>query len=172
MALRVHRRGGELPGLARPRSVPTGSQRITLHIDDVEVLYKIQAVPYGVGTVTKGRTSCTYRISNLRDITTVLLPFLAANRLLTIKQYDYQDFRSMVLQLQSRGTSVLTPALLAQALLVIRGMNSGRTNYPVPSLPILIDPYWLLGFIEGDPGYLRPEEPDSLLPARAALPEY
>jgi len=125
--------------------------RLHLHIDDVAVLYKIQAY-LGVGTVTMNtaNSTCTFRITNVSDIVSVLLPFLAAYPLQTVKQYDCHDFRAMVLLLVSRATMVLTPPQLADALVVIRGMNSGRINYPVPVLPAVIDPFWLLGFIEGE----------------------
>lgn len=47
--------------------------RISLHIDDKEVLYEIQK-RLGVGNVRESRTSCLFEVNNITDISSVLLP--------------------------------------------------------------------------------------------------
>ena len=67
--------------------------RINLHIDDVEILYKIKEF-LGVGKVVIGKSSAVYVINNTADLINVLFPILDQYKLLTIKYLDYQDFRA------------------------------------------------------------------------------
>lgn len=56
--------------------------RITLHIDDTEVLYIIQK-KLGVGTVRVQDISSNYEISKLEEIKSILIPILESNPLRT-----------------------------------------------------------------------------------------
>ena len=67
--------------------------RINLHIDDVEILYKIKEF-LGVGKLVIGKSSAVYVINNTADLINVLFPILDQYKLLTIKYLDYQDFRA------------------------------------------------------------------------------
>ena len=49
--------------------------RINLHIDDIDVLYRIKEI-LGVGTVRINKNRSVYSIGNVNDLVTVLLPLL------------------------------------------------------------------------------------------------
>lgn len=128
------------------------SFRIRLHIDDVEILYAIKEF-LGVGrvTLTQGEASCVYIISNVQDLLNVLFPLLDEYKLFTTKWLDYLSFKSAAEHLSAASTTLLNPMELAWAKNLMANMNSGRTSYDYSLIPpIVINPYWLLGFIEGE----------------------
>ena len=126
--------------------------RIRLHIDDIATLYKIKEF-LGVGNVTIQGSSCLYTIGDLYIWKTVLLPLLDEYNLLTSKWLDYLDFKSVVNDLYTTGSSRLSADKLAWVSAIINGMNSGRTVINSSLMPtITINPFWLLGFIEAE-GY-------------------
>ena len=125
--------------------------RINLHIDDIAILYQIKEF-LGVGTVRINQNSCVYSIGNAGDLLTVLLPLLDRNLLYTTKWLDYLDFKSVVIYLSTASTTRLSEERLVWVKTIMQGMNSNRTHYDyslIPSLEV-VDPFWLLGFIEGD----------------------
>lgn len=124
--------------------------RINLHIDDVEILYKIKEF-LGVGKVVIGKTSATYIINNTADLINVLFPILDQYKLLTTKYLDYQDFCKVVNKLIINNSSVFTGSDLTWLENCIKNMNSGRDiiNYElIPNTSVTL--FWLLGFIEGE----------------------
>lgn len=130
--------------------------RILLHIDDVETLHKIKHF-LGVGTVSTSKNIAVYRIYKTEDLLNVLIPLLDNHSLRTTKWLDYSDFKSIVLQLSAssstlaQGTRAQNDEQKAEALKRISGMNQGRKVYDYSVLPSgPLNPYWLLGFIEGD----------------------
>ena len=121
------------------------------HIDDIAILYQIKEF-LGVGTVRINQNSCVYSIGNARDLLTVLLPLLDRNLLYTTKWLDYLDFKSVVIYLSTASTTRLSEERLVWVKTIMQGMNSNRTHYDyslIPSLEV-VDPFWLLGFIEGE----------------------
>lgn len=123
--------------------------RINLHIDDVKILYKIQNF-LGRGTVTVNKTSCMYKLTDLSVLINVLFPLLDQYKLLTSKWLDYLDFISATIYLTNNKAKLATTEL-SWALNLIEGMNSTRTFYNYKLMPsMIITPYWLLGFIEGE----------------------
>lgn len=123
--------------------------RINLHIDDVDILYKIQKF-LGRGTVKLSKTSCVYSLTDLSILINVLFPLLDQYKLLTTKWLDYLDFKSArVFLLNNQPT--LTDSQLSWAKDLIKGMNSTRKSYNDRVIPsMIITPYWLLGFVEGE----------------------
>lgn len=83
--------------------------RIRLHIDDVNVLFKIREF-LKVGRVNLSGDSCLYIISDVKDIINVLLPFIDNYKLYTTKWLDYVDFKSAVLFLSKLETTPLSSA--------------------------------------------------------------
>ena len=70
--------------------------QITLHIDDVGVLYIIRD-KLGIGVVSiRGNTS-SYRISSFEVIIKILLPIFDEFPLLTHKQLDYKDWKRAII---------------------------------------------------------------------------
>nr|QCQ69140.1 LAGLIDADG endonuclease [Powellomyces hirtus] len=108
--------------------------RIRLHVDDIQVLYKIRDF-LGVGRVKSCRTNCVFIISNLHELHTVLIPLIYKYRLFTTKWLDFMDFRLVVNQIREAGTSKLTSAQLAWAISIIEGMNSTRHTYNYSIIP-------------------------------------
>jgi LAGLIDADG endonuclease len=124
--------------------------RITLHIDDVEILYTIQKY-LGVGTVKLHKTYCVYSILGTADIIEVLISFLGQYPLYTTKYLDYADFKSAVELLYSLPTTRLYGDDLVFVRFLMSRINSGRKEFNYDSIPTLVmNPLWLLGFIEGE----------------------
>ena len=124
--------------------------RINLHIDDVEILYKIKEF-LGVGKVVIGKSSAAYIINNTADLINVLFPILDQYKLLTTKYLDYQDFSKVVKKLVINNSSVFIGSDLTWLKNCIKNMNSGRhvINYElIPNTPVTL--FWFLGFIEGE----------------------
>jgi hypothetical protein len=124
--------------------------RIRLHIDDVTVLYKIKEF-LGVGKVTIHGSNCLFSITDIREMQNVLFPLLNLNTLFTTKWLDFLDFKSVVFYLASAKTTRVSGENLEWAINIMNNMNSRRTEYNYSLIPsLIINPYWLLGFIEGE----------------------
>ncbi len=167
--------------------------RIRLHIDDVDVLYKIKKF-LGVGIVEKYNNNCLYSIRNIKEMNQILFPLLDQHKLISTKYLDYieclltlpalpasppygrvacllrQGAGVVAAKLQGWAGGVARPKLvvnylthssstrlseekLAWAKDIMKNMNSGRTSYNYSLITkdlVEINPYWLLGFIEGE----------------------
>ena len=83
--------------------------RIRLHIDDVDVLYKIKDF-LGVGTVEKYKNNCLYsslRASNIKEMNQILFPLLDQHILISTKYLDYIDFKLVVNYLTHSKSTLL-----------------------------------------------------------------
>lgn len=124
--------------------------RIRLHIDDVAVLHKIRDF-LGVGRVVTNGNSCVFIISEVNSLSNVLFPLLDKYKLYTTKWLDYIDFKSVVLILATSNTTRLSSSQLERVKDIIYNMNLQRQIYNYDLIPaIIINPFWLLGFIEGE----------------------
>lgn len=125
--------------------------RINLHVDDIEVLYAISKY-LGVGSVRIQSSYGVYSIGKVKDLITVLIPLLDKHSLRTTKYLDYIDFKKILQILSSSPSTKLSGEDLTTAKLIIAGMNSTRSSYDYSKIHNLnkIDPYWLLGLIEGE----------------------
>jgi hypothetical protein len=67
--------------------------RIRLHIDDVDVLYKIQN-KLGIGKVflQKGISECIFVVSKFEDIKNIIIPIFNFTNLYTSKSIDFKNF--------------------------------------------------------------------------------
>ena len=126
--------------------------RIVLHIDDIQTLYKIKDF-LEIGNVHTNGNRCIYSIGKVQDLNNILIPLLDKNTLLTTKYLDYLDFKKVVnLLLCSKSSSSKD---LGSDLTIVKDiiaqMNSSRTTYNYALIPsIIINPFWLLGFIEAE----------------------
>ena len=124
--------------------------RIRLHKDDIDVLQKIQAF-LGVGRVAIEGNSCVFIISNVKDLITVLFPLLDKYNLFTTKWLDYIDFKQAVLFISDSKTTKVPLTELERIKDMISKMNLGRADYNYSLMPkVVVNPFWLLGFIEGE----------------------
>jgi hypothetical protein len=64
--------------------------KITLHIDDIIVLYTIRN-KLGIGIVSITGTTCSFRVHSFQIILDNLLPIFDKYPLLTPKQLNYRD---------------------------------------------------------------------------------
>jgi LAGLIDADG endonuclease len=80
--------------------------RIRLHIDDVDVLYKIKEF-LGVGTVEKYNNNCLYSIRNIKEMNQILFPLLDQHKLISTKYLDYIDFKLVVNYLTHSNSTLL-----------------------------------------------------------------
>lgn len=124
--------------------------RIRLHIDDIAILHAIQKY-LGVGRVTTDNNTCVFTVSNMRELTDILIPFVLGHKLFTSKWLDFLDFQEAVALLASReGTTVLGEERIRMNTL-IQSINSTRVSYDLSLMPTpVIDPYYLLGFVEAE----------------------
>lgn len=64
--------------------------KITLHLDDSDVLYLIKN-RLGIGTVTKQGNTYEFNVTSFNDIIVFLIPIFDKYPLLSHKQLDYKD---------------------------------------------------------------------------------
>jgi hypothetical protein len=124
--------------------------RITLHIDDIDTLYFIQKM-LNVGSVTyyPNSNSAVYLVSDMNSLFSIVIPVLLQHGLLTIKQLDLLDFRTVLLLIRAAGTYRLTGNDLEQAIMIMKNMNSGRTE-TAKTCPNAASWYYVLGFFEAE----------------------
>jgi len=126
--------------------------QITLHIEDVAVLYTIRN-KLGVGIVSIKGTTCSFRIHSFRVIIEKILPIFDKYPLLTHKQLNYRDWRKAIILKklgleESRSLSIKTFNKIVD---LKNGMNNLRTNYEGYLLSNgMVNKNWLVGFVEGD----------------------
>jgi hypothetical protein len=118
------------------------------------VLQKIQKT-LGIGVIRIIGDTALFVVSDLKSIKEVLMPIFEQLPLLTSKSLDYADFlRAINIRLNS-STPKLSSADIAQISSLKAGMNTGRKVINEIRLANLtknysINPYWLLGFVEGE----------------------
>jgi len=145
--------------------------KIKLHIDDIEVLQYIQQ-RLGIGRITVYKNEVIFTISRSEDLPTIF-KILEIKPLNTTKYLNYLAFKegyllyfnnktnqSLILgstsgalgEATDRVGAKVDKSLLFNKLIELKNsMNSQRTNFELPDThKIIITPYWLLGFIEGD----------------------
>ena len=108
--------------------------QIEVHIDDVEILYKI-AKTLGVGNVYLGKTrpTATFNVSKFGDITSVIIPIFKEFPLQTTKYLDFISFMDAALIILNSDKERLAVAAknlskreLVQLKKLKESMNSGR----------------------------------------------
>ena len=131
---------------------------IELHIDDIEILYKI-AKTLGVGIVTskKTRNSAVFTVSKMNDIISVILPIFNEFPLQTSKHLDFICFsKAILIKMNSTGTlKRISETNLNQIKYFKTNMNKHRLVIDKQELDYLtkkvsINAWWLLGFVEGE----------------------
>lgn len=126
--------------------------QITLHIEDIAVLYTIRE-KLGIGIVSiKGQT-CSFRIHSFRVIIEKILPIFDEYPLLTHKQLNYRDWRKAILlkKLEIENSRSLSIDTFNKIIDLKNGMNNLRSNYEGYILSNdMVNKNWLVGFVEGD----------------------
>lgn len=130
--------------------------KITLHIDDISVLYTIKN-KLVIGVVSIDGKYGSFRVNSFSVILEKLIPIFDKYSLLTLKQLNFKDWKKAVfLKYNSikNGRSI-NPDDFSKILNLKNNMNSLRrdevTNYENYIINInMLSKYWLLGFVEGD----------------------
>ena len=124
--------------------------KISLHIDDIEVLNTIKS-NLNVGTVTleRGRNRCSYVIQNYEDIKNVICPIFNVFPLHTSKRLDFENFSQAVF---IKDNKILSNTDIRKIVSLKDTMNTKREifTYNTTKSQIIINPNWFIGFIEGE----------------------
>lgn len=122
--------------------------KISVHIDDIEVLNLIKT-KLGVGIVIKeNKNYCSFVVQDFYDIRDTICTIFLTYKLQTNKKLDFEDFYSAVVIKGDKGKQ-LTDIEREKILLIKDNMNFNRTIF-IPNQSISINPNWLIGFLEGD----------------------
>jgi hypothetical protein len=125
--------------------------KISLHIDDVEVLNTIKS-NLNVGTVTleSSRNRCSYIIQDYEEIKNVICPIFKAFPLHTSKRLDFENFFQAVFIKDNKKK--LSNTDMSKIVSLKNTMNTKREifTYNTTKSQIIINPNWFIGFIEGE----------------------
>src|SRR5271156_5899540 len=138
--------------------------RIGLHSYDTEVLVKIQN-NLGMGSIThitikndKARSlrlekKSTFIISKQEDVNKLIAILDKYGPLNTTKYLDFLSWKkAFLLYISSKEKSIIEKEIIKSEILTLKNNNNrGRTDFAMATINnIVIKPYWLLGFIEGE----------------------
>ena len=126
--------------------------KISLHIDDIEVLNTIRSkLKIGRVTAEKNRDRCAFIVEKYEDIKNVICPLFKAFPLHTSKKLDFEDFYKAVL-IKDQIKKDLSDSEREKILAIKNGMNSKREifTYELSNSQIIINPNWFTGFLEGE----------------------
>lgn len=137
---------------------------IYLHIEDLAILEEIKAF-FGVGSILISKNSrkvATFRVSNLNDITNVIIPHFVNFPLQSAKSIDFNLWKSCAILVTNKEH--LTDEGIQKLIHLKSALNKGlsetlklafptilvlaRPIYKGPTSPL--NPYWVSGFIDGD----------------------
>jgi len=124
--------------------------RISLHIDDLNVLEMIQE-KLKCGRIRKNRNTYELRISSLKDIEEVIIPRFDNYPLMTKKYLDYLNFRKSFFIYKERARDEKNRYKYDLNILELKNtMNDKRCDFRMPDNHVRINANYLLGYIEGD----------------------
>lgn len=117
---------------------------ISLHIDDILILYKIQK-HLKTGKVYKypKNSNCNYTINGLHNCFISILPLLNEFPLLTTKYYDFKYFSSLIYLRLSIKQPRLEGLILKEAISIKAFLLKGTTYKVIAKDPIFINAFWL-----------------------------
>jgi hypothetical protein len=127
--------------------------KISLHIDDLEVLNVIKSnLNIGKIIVEEKRNSCAFVVQSFSELKDVLCPIFTNFPLHTSKKLDFQDFYTAILIRAKSKNENLSDSDKEKILSIKEGMNLGRTvfKYDFAGPQIIINPNLFIGFIEAE----------------------
>jgi hypothetical protein len=130
--------------------------KISLHLDDIQVLKLIQS-KLGVGSVTEENINyCSFVVQDFLHIKNIICPIFLNFPLQSNKRLDFKDFYQAILIKGDKGHKI-SEVGLRQITSLKNGLNLGRINNvdspnadAANSFSCSINPNWFIGFIEGD----------------------
>lgn len=123
--------------------------KISLHIDDVEVLNTIKT-NLGIGNIVidNNKNRCSFIVERYENIRNVICLIFNNFSLHTSKKLDFEDFYQAVL---IKDKKILSDIELDRILSLKNGMNSKREKFTyLTESQIIINPNWFIGFLEGE----------------------
>jgi hypothetical protein len=100
----------------------------------------------GVISINSEKSTVLFSINKFQDLIEILIPIFDAYPLQTTKVLDFIDFKTAILMAQDSKKENSFNILRIKS-----NMNLKRTNFDAYSnYSISINPYWLLGFFEGE----------------------
>jgi len=139
--------------------------RIELHCKDALILEKVHSF-FGIGNFriqeNKGRnTVAIFSVESIKDLINVIIPHFDKYPLLTQKQADFELFKKIVIMMNNKEH--LTMEGLNKIISIRASLNKGLTpllikhfpntipcERPKVEIPKTFDPFWFLGFAEGE----------------------
>jgi len=136
--------------------------RIGLHSKDLTLLIKIQSF-FGVGNIVKDNKNNLffYNVYSITDLSNIIIPHFFKYPLLTQKQVDFLLF-NLAIEIIKRKEHLTTEGLI-KILEIKASLNKALTDElikyfpniisihrPKVQYPLIIDPNWLVGFIDGE----------------------
>lgn len=144
----------------RPWGVQNRFQ-INLHIRDINLLAQLQVFFGGVGHIHKSGDMAMFVVSNLKDLTTVIIPHFENYYLLTQKGADFLLFKQIINICLERGN--LTDEGLQRIVNIKSVLNLGLTDVlksaftntvpverPLINTKHIPHPQWVVGFVNGE----------------------
>lgn len=138
--------------------------KICLHTKDLELLHKIQSFFGKIRRIfiTSTRTEASYTVSNLRELSDVLIPHFSKYPLQSAKSVDFLLWCQCVQLIKSKEH--LTHLGLSKLISIKGALNLGLTDKLIENFPevkpiirppfiindLPLNPYWISGFSEGD----------------------
>ena len=124
--------------------------QIKLHLDDLKVLEYIHQ-RLEIGSVRVDKDKAIFTVVSPKELLN-LLSLFEIKPLNTKKYLNYLAFKeALLLYLENQGNPNKQDLIVEQIREIKNTMNTQRTNFELPeSHKIVITPYWLLGFVEGD----------------------
>jgi len=120
--------------------------QIGLHMDDSEMLYFIEKT-LGIGKVSTSGKFVYFRVNTHKELL-ILFDIFEKFPLNSTKFLNYLDFKKAFELYSTSKSSAQTIEIIDN---LKSNMNSQRINFTLPdSHKIRMNPYWLLGFIEGE----------------------
>ena len=124
--------------------------KISLHINDVEVLNTIKSnLKIGRVTLENKRNSCSFIVESYECIKNVICPIFNTFPLHTSKRLDFENFYKAVM---IKDKKILSNTDMEKIIYLKNTMNTKRQifTYNTTKSQIIINPNWLIGFIECD----------------------
>lgn len=135
--------------------------QIGLHERDLGLLLQIQQYLGGIGSIGKSGNMVFYSVSNIKDLTNIIIPFFSKYPLLTQKAADFLLFKTIVNLIYNKNH--LTIEGLNQIINIKASMNIGLSeiiksnfnnivavNRPIINTKNIPEPQWITGFVNGE----------------------
>ena len=139
--------------------------KIELHNKDALILEKLQSF-FGVGNFRikniKGKNSVAiFSVVSIKDLINIIIPHFYKYPLLTQKRADFELFKQIVLMMDKKDH--LTMEGIKKIISIRASLNKGLSPVLINHFPKLVpcerpqvetpetfDPFWILGFVEGE----------------------